>query len=225
MSDKIDLSTALREALPTYDAPPSLHAWARERARAADDAQRSVEAGNKVPPRTTRIVRLSLYAAGLLAASILGWTASSAYRRHERFVATQDALVVELVDTHVRSLIGDHLMDVRSTDEHTVKPWFAGKVDFAPRVLDLTAKGFPLLGGRVEYIRGHTTAALVYGRRRHFVNVFMWPAGASDKARASRQYRGYSMLHWVADGLSFWAVTDATAADLEAIRQAYDSAT
>jgi anti-sigma factor RsiW len=105
-----------------------------------------------------------------------------------------------------------------------VKPWFVGKTDFAPRVLDLTAKGFPLLGGRIEYIHGHTAAALVYGRRRHIVNVFMWPAAASENAQASRQYHGYAMLHWVADGLSYWAVSDAAPAELEAFRQAYESA-
>jgi anti-sigma factor RsiW len=224
VSAKIDLGTALREALPTYNAPPSLHEWARERAP-ADDVGALAPAGNKEPLRATSVVRLPLYAAGLLVASVLGWTASSSYRLHQQSVASQDALIVELVDTHVRSLMGDHLMDVRSTDEHTVKPWFAGKTDFAPRVLDLTAKGFPLLGGRIEYIRGHTAAALVYGRRRHIVNLFMWPAAASENAQASRQYHGYSTLHWVADGLSYWAVSDAAPAELEAFRQAYESAT
>jgi len=223
VSTKIDLGTALREALPTYGAPPSLHEWAREHAP-ADDVNALASERNKALLPATRVVRLPLYAAGLLVASVLGWTASSSYRLHQQSVATQDALIVELVDTHVRSLMGDHLMDVRSPDQHTVKPWFVGKTDFAPRVLDLTAKGFPLLGGRIEYIHGHTAAALVYGRRRHIVNVFMWPAAASENAQASRQYHGYAMLHWVADGLSYWAVSDAAPAELEAFRQAYESA-
>jgi len=224
VSTRIDLGTALREALPTYNAPQSFHDWARECA-SRGDVKMLAPAGNKAPLLATRVVRLPLYAAGLLVASVLGWTASSSYRLHQQSVTTQDALIVELVDTHVRSLMGDHLTDIRSTDQHTVKPWFTGKTDFAPRVLDLTAKGFPLLGGRIEYIDGHTTAALVYGRRRHIVNVFMWPAAASENARASRQYRGYAILHWVADGLSFWAISDAAPADLEAFRQAYESAT
>lgn len=224
MRAKIELGDALRGAMPTYTAPPALHQWARERAAAAA-ANVSTEAGTIAPRRTTRVARRSLYAAGLLAASVLGWIANSSYRMRQLGVTTQDALVVELVDTHVRSLLGDHLTDVQATDQHTVKPWFAGKTDFVPRTVDLSAKGFPLLGGRIEYVRGHTAAALVYGRRRHVVNVFIWPAVAPDEATVARKYRGYSMLHWVTDGLSYWAVTDASPADLEAFRQAYDSAT
>jgi anti-sigma factor RsiW len=116
-------------------------------------------------------------------------------------------------------------MDVRSTDQHTVKPWFTGKIDFAPRVYDLADKGFPLIGGRVDYINGHSAAALVYGRRRHVVNLFIWPASASDAAEMSQRYNGYSMKHWVADGFSYWAVSDAAPAELDAFRQAYESAT
>jgi len=130
-------------------------------------------------------------------------------------------MVAELVDNHVRSLIGDHLTDVRSTDQHTVKPWFNGKIDFAPRVVDLAPQGFPLIGGRVDYIRGHTAATLVYGRRKHFMNVFIWPVGNSNEGDVARQYNGYSLLHWTADGLSYWAVTDASPVDLTAFRQVY----
>jgi anti-sigma factor RsiW len=168
-------------------------------------------------------VRPYLYAAGITVAFLAGWTANRSIRLGLDESGTRDALVAELVDNHIRSLIGDHLTDVQSTDQHTVKPWFAGKTDFAPRVVDLTAKGFPLLGGRVDYIRGHTTAALVYGRGRHFVNLFMWPSGESDAGAQPKSYNGYSLLHWTADGLSYWAVSDAAASDLEAFRQAYDA--
>lgn len=222
MRDRTDLGKAIREALPTYDAPPSLHQWARERA-SAGDVHALTPTDDRAPLQTTRRTRLPLYAAGLLVASVIGWTANSSYQLHQQSVATHDALVVELVDTHVRSLMGNHLMDVQSTDQHTVKPWFIGKTDFAPRVLDLSANGFPLLGARVEYIRGHTAAALVFGRRRHFVNVFMWPASASENGEESHQYQGYSMLHWIADGLSYWAVSDAAPVELETFRRAYES--
>ena len=104
-----------------------------------------------------------------------------------------------------------------------VPGWFAGKADFAPHVPDLTSAGFPLLGGRLDYIRGHTTATLVYGRRRHTVNVFIWPASAADAGSVSRHYNGYSLLHWVDGAMSYWAVTDAAAADLEELRKAFDS--
>jgi anti-sigma factor RsiW len=169
------------------------------------------------------VARPYLYAAGIAVAFLAGWMANRSIRLGLDESGTGDALVAELVDNHVRSLIGDHLTDVQSTDQHTVKPWFAGKIDFAPRVVDLTEKGFPLLGGRVDYIHGHTTAALIYGRRRHTVNVFILPAGASDMDAQSRAYNGYSLLHWVGDGLSYWAVSDAAASELEAFRQAYHS--
>ncbi len=221
MSPKMDLGAAVRDALPQYKAPASLHAWARERSLEGDD--NSFARMAPTPRRASSLSRLSLYAASLLVAASLGWTASASYRARQESNVASDALVTELVDTHVRSLIGDHLMDVRSTDQHTVKPWFAGRTDFAPRVPGLTSKGFPLLGGRVDYVHGHTTASIVYGRRRHIVNVFIWPAPASESVSDARRYRGYALLHWVANGLSYWAVSDASPGDLEALRQAYDS--
>jgi anti-sigma factor RsiW len=221
VSGKIDLGTALRGALPTYTAPESLRQFVREHAPADDVTPVTVGGSQRL--RTASSIRLSLYAAGLLVAAVAGWAASNSFRQHQQSAASQHALVAELVDTHVRSLMGDHLMDVRSTDQHTVKPWFTGKIDFAPRVFDLSAKGFPLLGGRVDYINGHNAAALVYGRRRHVVNLFIWPASASDGAEMTQRYNGYSMKHWVADGFSYWAVSDAAPAELDAFRQAYES--
>ena len=223
MSQKIDLGAAIRDALPQYKAPQSLHDWARQQASSAD-ADASIASNNMPSARRANPSRLFLYAASLLVVGFLGWTANGSYRARTESAAASNALVAELVDTHVRSLIGDHLMDVKSTDQHTVKPWFAGKTDFAPRVPDLASAGFPLLGGRIDYIRGHTTATLVYGRRRHTVNVFIWPAGPGDAESAAARYKGYSLLHWDAGGLSYWAVTDAAAADLEQLRKAFDSA-
>jgi anti-sigma factor RsiW len=222
VSDKQDLGTLLRDTLPQYRAPQSLHDWARAQAR-AEEAPASTHGRRVTRIGEARTSRLLLYAAGLLIAVGLGWTASAAYSTHRESVAGHDALVAELVDNHVRSLIGEHLVDIRSTDQHTVKPWFAGKADFAPRVVDLTSAGFPLLGGRVDYIHGRTAAALVYGRRRHTVNLFMWPAAKADTELESRRYNGYALLHWVDDGLSYWAVTDAAPADLETFRKLFES--
>lgn len=221
MSQKIDLGAAVRDALPEYKAPESLHEWARQQANAADaeDGMAATATRRALPANRSR---LFLYAASLLIVGFLGWTANGSYRARKESAAAGDALVAELVDTHVRSLIGDHLIDVKSTDQHTVKPWFAGKTDFAPRVPDLTSAGFPLLGGRIDYVRGHTTATLVYGRRRHTVNVFIWPAGPGDAETASTRYKGYSLLHWDAGGLSYWAVTDAASTDLDQLRKAFD---
>jgi len=170
-----------------------------------------------------RMARVFLYAAGILIGFLAVWQINNSVRSRQQASAAHEAIVAELVDNHVRSLIGDHLTDVRSTDQHTVKPWFNGKIDFAPHVVDLAGQGFPLIGGRVDYIAGHNAAALVYGRRKHFINLFIWPAGGADSGGMSRAYNGYSLLHWVTDGLSYWAVTDASPTDLTAFRQAYST--
>jgi anti-sigma factor (TIGR02949 family) len=127
-----------------------------------------------------------------------------------------DAVAEEVVSAHVRSLMGAHLFDVRSTDQHTVKPWFLGKLDFSPPVADLVQAGFPLTGGRLDYLAGHPVAALVYTRGQHTINVFVWPE-ASDALRLSdaRAIRGFHVRHWVRGGMSYWAVSDVNDADLD----------
>ena len=112
-------------------------------------------------------------------------------------------------------------MDVQSTDRHTVKPWFAGKTDIAPPVVDLSDKGFPLLGGRLDYVDGHSAAVLIYGRRLHTINVFVWRTTAGESRDGSFGVRGHSLLHWTNGGLSYWAVSDAAQPELEAFRDAY----
>jgi anti-sigma factor (TIGR02949 family) len=125
-----------------------------------------------------------------------------------------DALAEDLVDSHVRSLQAEHLFDIRSTDQHTVKPWFLGKLDFSPPVIDLASLGFPLVGGRLDYISGRSVAALVYQRQRHAINVFVWPASERGSGVTERAIRGYNMRHWVLNGMSFWAVSDLNDAEL-----------
>jgi anti-sigma factor RsiW len=119
----------------------------------------------------------------------------------------------EIVDAHTRSLLADHATDVQSSDQHTVKPWFNGKVPFGVPVADFAAAGFPLVGGRLDYVGGREVAALVYRRRNHLVNVFVWPETADAKP-AERTERGYAVLHYARGGLAWWLVSDATAADL-----------
>lgn len=131
-----------------------------------------------------------------------------------------DLLARDLVTAHVRSLMTEsHLNDVVSSDQHTVKPWFAGKLDFAPPVHDLANAGFALAGGRLDYVNGRAVAVLTYRYRQHVVNVFIWPeAGESAPRATSRQ--GYSVVQWTTDGMKYSAVSDAAAAQLLALADA-----
>jgi anti-sigma factor RsiW len=120
----------------------------------------------------------------------------------------------EVVAGHIRALQPGHLMDVVSTDQHTVKPWFDGRLDFAPPVKDLKAQGFPLEGARLDYLAGRPAAVLVYGRRQHIIDVFVWPeGGAAPPSSTSRS--GYNMVRWNEDGMAFWAVSDLNPKELD----------
>lgn len=127
----------------------------------------------------------------------------------------------ELVAGHVRSLLASHLVDIATSDRHVVKPWFAGKVDFSPPVLELADRGFPLVGGRLDYIQGRVVAAIVYRRRQHIINVFVWPAGTRQAVPASWRHDGYNVAGWSQRGLEFWAVSDVDPADLQLLRAAF----
>ena len=122
------------------------------------------------------------------------------------------------MDAHLRSLQPGHLEDVISTDQHTVKPWFDGELDFAPPVRDFADAGFPLQGGRLDIVEGKTVAVLVYGRRKHLINVFIWPSAEPDAAPRFGTRLGYNWLEWTKNGMKMWAVSDVSAPELDALR-------
>jgi mycothiol system anti-sigma-R factor len=159
---------------------------------------------------------VAVAAALLLAMSGFGWRLVS----HRLDLSAQQQLSAEIVDAHVRSLQVGHLSDVISTDQHTVKPWFNGKVDFAVPVRDFADDGFPLQGGRLEVINGKTVAALIYGRRKHEVNLFVWPeTNASDEAAHPSSLRGYQLIRWRKAGMEYWLASDLALPDLEVLQR------
>ncbi|HYX30420.1 MAG TPA: anti-sigma factor [Pyrinomonadaceae bacterium] len=135
--------------------------------------------------------------------------------------AGDDLLAQEVVTNHIRSLqLETHHIDVISEDPHTVKPWFDGKLDFAPPVKDFPSQGFPLKGGRLEYLNNRAVAALIYQRRLHFINLYIWPsekAGSTGDITTQRQ--GYNVIHWASSGMNYWAISDLNAVELHEFAQ------
>jgi anti-sigma factor RsiW len=190
------LRSSLRTSALSFQAPLHLHKRVRSavrRARRADD---------------TGLRAWSWRWLGACAALVLIALALWRFWPSPLGAVTAGRLTQDLVASHIRSLMVSHLTDVTSTDQHTVKPWFEGKLDFAPVVADLTAEGFPLVGGRLDYLGNRPVAALVYRRRQHVINLFIWPAPPQVGAETIHLYQGYTLRHWTTAGMTYWAVSD-----------------
>jgi anti-sigma factor RsiW len=156
-------------------------------------------------------------AAVLLLAVFIGWR----QLQSGRGPGNAQLMAASFVDAHLRSLQPGHLTDVQSTDQHTVKPWFDGRIDFAPPVRDFANEGFPLVGGRLDVAGGKTVAALVYSRRKHFINVFVEKALPENQWNGAGESQGYHWLTWQQNGFSFCAVSDVALTDLDQLRQLF----
>jgi len=135
----------------------------------------------------------------------------------------QERLAEDVLGSHLRALMTERAIDVESSEQHTVKPWYTGKVDFSPPVTDFAREGFALAGGRVDYVDGRTVAALVYRHRRHVIDVFVWPAQGTGAAQVL-QRRGYNIVHWKRDGLAYWVASDVEAGELRRLETLIESA-
>jgi anti-sigma factor RsiW len=164
----------------------------------------------------SRLPRLRRPAFALAAAAVLVLAVGAAITSFTRLTTSRtNGIADEMVSDHVRALMADHLFDVQSTDLHTVKPWFLGKLDFSPPVVDLASTGFPLIGGRLDFANGRPVAALVYQRQKHAINVFVSPEDDDTfKREAALTIRGFNLRHWNHNGMSFWAVSDLNGAEL-----------
>ncbi|MGY2491428.1 anti-sigma factor family protein [Cupriavidus sp. CP313] len=214
------LRTAVREGATYHRAGPAL----RARIAAALPAARVPAGGEASRPRWLEwFAWRPAVNAGLAALTI----ASMAFGLTLFLLrdSPQDAMAREVVSGHVRALIADHAVDVASTDRHTVKPWFNGRLDFAPPVHDMAAEGFPLVGGRLDYLHGQRVAVLVYRRNQHPIDVFVLHGAGARKAApdfgSTLTRQGYQITHWQAGGMDYWAVTDASAADLQRFSKAW----
>ena len=202
------LRAALQRSSLAYAAPAAL----RERIQSSLRASSAAEVReSKFKWPSLNMWQLAGAFAMLALISISGWQLTARLRAP----SSDQRIAAEVFSSHVRSLEGNHLMDVVSTDQHTVKPWFDGKLDFSPPVEDLASDGFPLVGGRLDYLENREVAALVYQRRKHIINVFVWPnPTGTSSTQAIESQQGYNIMQWARGGFQFWAVSDVNAQDL-----------
>jgi mycothiol system anti-sigma-R factor len=228
------MAHAISQAAPYYRAPLELRERIQVSLREAIGAttSRGAAGDGPLPVRHPGAVRPRVFfdmpwnwlalAAAIAVAAII----ASSFLPRLKQPGVDQFLATQLIASHVRSLMADHLTDVASSDQHTVKPWLDVKLDFAAPVMDLTSQGFPLIGGRLDYLDNHSAAALVYQKRKHFINLFIWPTTSTDnKAQEMVTRQGYHLLHWIDGDFTYWAVSDVNVNDLQSFKQVFQEQT
>lgn len=211
--DLRSLRAALASPTLQYRAPAAL----RDRVRLA------AFPGAEPEVRGRRRFRLRSAPIAAAASLLVGATVTLAILSSRGGISAEGRLADQVIAGHVRSLQIDHLTDVASSDRHTVKPWFAGKLDFAPQAPDLSSEGFPLKGGRLDYLDDRPVAALVYYRRRHSINLFTWPTAAGPEQQPVRALarQGFHVRHWRHSGMTYWAISDLNDEELDAFAREF----
>ena len=193
------MQSSIRTKLPYHRAPPGLAA--------------SIGAAlpREEPPRVVRpwfrMPAFSLAGTGMVGA--LAGVALTVL-----VMGGQNNPTMSVIDSHIRSLQADHLTDVLTSDQHTVKPWLSARLDVSPPVLELKDQGFPLVGGREDYVDGHPTAVVVYRHAKHVINLFAWASSGQDKAFRDESQQGFNVVTWRHDGMAYYAVSDVEAGQL-----------
>jgi anti-sigma factor RsiW len=200
------LRTAIKDRAPYFEAPANL----RQRIQSSIRQPSMAGFAPRLLPRHGLAIAASLAFVLFAAWGLLRML----FDHSTNAVATQELVVA----SYVRSeMLPSHRLDVASSDQHTVKPWFAGKLDFGPSVPDLKDQGFDLVGGRLDYLDNRAVATLVYQRRKHIINLFIWPATPGAEAAPKAETRqGYQLVHWTQAGMTYWAISDLNEAELQA---------
>ena len=225
------MAHAISQAAPYYKAPLELRERIQVSLREAIGAttSRGAAAEDPLPVRRPEAVRRGVFFdmpwnwLALAAAIALAAIVASSLLPRLRQPGADQFLATQLIASHVRSLMANHLTDVASSDQHTVKPWLDVKLDFAAPVVDLSGDGFPLIGGRLDYLDNHSAAALVYQRRKHFINLFIWPTTPVDgKEQKIVEREGYHLVHWIDGDFTYWAVSDVSVGDLQNFQRLFE---
>lgn len=200
-----ELQTVMSSGALHYPAPSALRSRILNSLEQVSGPDRPYDVALRLPEARWRLWRPLALAATIALAAVTLWTLT----RGVPTPSARDLLAQEVVSSHIRSLMADHLTDIASSNQHTVKPWFNGKLDFSPPVKDFADQGYPLVGGRLDYVGDRPVAALVYRREQHVINLLVWPSPeTADQIAQLQDLQGYHLIHWTAAGMTYWAVSD-----------------